>query len=351
MRPAPRGAAMSKRTWASILAKAMARNLAAARRSTVSAAKRATKRATNQATKKAAKPATGAGDGVPGVSAGIAGRRRFRLYRPPGIGKDERLPLLVMLHGCGQDALGLAHSTRMNRVAARERFLVLYPEQDRLANAQACWNWFDTASGRAFREVDAIMAVIHQVCLLHPVDGHRVAIAGMSAGASMAALVATRHPSQFKSVAMHSGVPPGSAHSAVTALRAMQGRRAGLAHAVASLEPGVPWPPLLVIQGTTDPVVDHRNADAAVRLWVDAAGAAAVLAGSERRLQRGKRRAMTVQDFKLRGRTVATRVDVAQLGHAWSGGASKQAFSDPLGPDASRMVWSFAARQFRAAGL
>ena len=48
----------------------------------------------------------------------------------------ERLPLMVMLHGCGQDAKTFAASTRMNVVAARERFLVLYPEQDRLSNAK-----------------------------------------------------------------------------------------------------------------------------------------------------------------------------------------------------------------------
>jgi poly(3-hydroxybutyrate) depolymerase len=61
----------------------------------------------------------------------------------------ERLPLMVMLHGCGQDAKTFAASTRMNVVAARERFLVLYPEQDRLSNANGCWNWFETRSGRA----------------------------------------------------------------------------------------------------------------------------------------------------------------------------------------------------------
>lgn len=87
------------------------------------------------------------------------------------------------------DAEGFAASTRMNRVALRERFLVLYPEQDRLANAQGCWNWFDTDSGRAYDELALIMKAIDQVCLLHPVNGTQVVVAGLSAGASMAALV------------------------------------------------------------------------------------------------------------------------------------------------------------------
>ena len=69
---------------------------------------------------------------------GATGARRFRLYRPPGVKVGERLPLMVMLHGCGQDAYSFASSTRMNRIVMRERFLVLYPEQDRLANGQGC---------------------------------------------------------------------------------------------------------------------------------------------------------------------------------------------------------------------
>ena len=80
-------------------------------------------------------------------------------------------------------------------------------------------------------------------------------------------------------------------------------------------------------------------------MWADAAGAQA---GSARSVQRGKRYAMTVTDFKRDTRRVATLVDVARLGHAWSGGAAKLPFSDPRGPDASRMAWAFASKQFGA---
>jgi poly(3-hydroxybutyrate) depolymerase len=104
------------------------------------------------------------------------------------------------------------------------------------------------------------------------------------------------------------------------------------------------WPPLLVIHGRLDPVVAASNGESAVALWADAQGAAAA---PQRELQRGKRYPMTVTDFRCKGRTVASLVEVARLGHAWSGGAVNQAFSDSQGPDASRMVWAFAARQFR----
>ena len=66
------------------------------------------------------------------------GAMGYRLYKPPGVLRSERLPILVMLHGCSQDAEALAVSSRMNQIAARERFLVLYPMQERFANLQGC---------------------------------------------------------------------------------------------------------------------------------------------------------------------------------------------------------------------
>jgi acetyl esterase/lipase len=52
-----------------------------------------------------------------GVAVGASGARRYRLYKPPGVKRSERLPLVVMLHGCAQDTQALAASTKMNRLA------------------------------------------------------------------------------------------------------------------------------------------------------------------------------------------------------------------------------------------
>jgi hypothetical protein len=95
-----------------------------------------------------------------------------------------------------------------------------------------------------------------------------------------------------------------------------------------------------------DAVVSPRNGQAAVQAWARAAGARASAARS---LQRGKRYPMSVTEFKRKGSTVATLVTVDGLAHAWSGGAASKPFSDGRGPDASRMAWTFAAKQFRSA--
>ncbi|WP_326538470.1 extracellular catalytic domain type 1 short-chain-length polyhydroxyalkanoate depolymerase [Pseudorhodoferax sp.] len=288
-----------------------------------------------------------AGRWLLGVALAPAGKRRYRLFLPAGRVPGQRIPLLVMLHGCDQNATGFAASTRMHLLAARAGFALLYPEQDRLANPNGCWNWHETRTGRAFAEAALILQAIEQVCTLYGADRSRVAIAGLSAGAGMAALVAARYPERFRAVAMHSGVPPGTADSTLSALTAMAGRRDTDALAATPEDMAAHWPALLVIQGGQDRVVAPRNGEAAVQAWAQAAGARP---GTPREVQRGQRHPMRITDYRARQRTVATLVEVPALGHAWSGGAAAQAYSDPAGPDASRLVWAFAQRAFTRRG-
>ena len=310
---------------------------------------------TARAPRPAGKPVPLRGEWISGVAPGPAGARRFHAYVPTGLAlrAGEKLPLLVMLHGCGQTGRDIAAVSRMNRLAARHRFVVLYPEQERVANAQGCWNWFERRNGRAEAEAATLLAAVDKVARRLPVDLARVAVAGLSAGASMAVLMAALFPHRFCAVAMHSGVAPGTAESAATALAAMHGRReahlpdvpAATAAATAVLPVGASavLPPLLIVHGDADGVVSVRNAAATAQLWAGALGARA---GAVRTLQRGQRYPMRVTEFKARGRTVVALREVVGLAHAWSGGAAQRPYSDPAGPDASALIWAFVARQF-----
>jgi poly(hydroxyalkanoate) depolymerase family esterase len=293
------------------------------------------------------KPVAGPGSWTPGIAIGPHGPRRYRLFRPPEVTAAENLPLVVMLHGCLQDAAAFADCTRMNRVATRERFLVLYPEQGQFANPRRCWNWFDTANGRAIHEAASILLAIDQVCRAHPASASQVAIAGMSAGASMAALLVTLHPERFVALVMHSGIPTGTATSTGSALAAMRGHRDTIPLDVSHAVMAADWPPLLVIHGSADRVVAPGNGRAAVSMWAEAAGAEAV---APRTVRRGKRHPMTISDYMRRDRLIASLVEIEGLDHAWSGGAAKLPFSDAQGPDASGMAWRFIAKQLRLRG-
>jgi poly(3-hydroxybutyrate) depolymerase len=165
----------------------------------------------------------------------------------------------------------------------------------------------------------------------------------MSAGASMAALLVARHPARFKAITMHSGIPPGTANSSISAVGAMYGQRATKPLPSGPATLGSPLPPLMVIHGDDDAVVAQGNGRAAAQVWADAAGA---VSGARRTVQRGQRHPMQITDFKRRGVTMAKLIEVGRLAHAWSGGALNERYSDRDGPDASRMIWAFSAKQF-----
>ena len=340
---------MARRTTKMLWTRSFDRTLKAMTRTAVRAGAKAIKdslRATPTRTKRTAakKKVAPSANWTTGIAIGITIPRRYRLYKPPGVRSNQHLPLLVMLHGCGQDAESLAVSSRMNQIAARERFLVLYPEQDRLANLHGCWNWYDTRTGRAQAEENSINAAIEKICLTQPVDRSKIALVGISAGAGMAVLLATHHPERFRAVAMHSGIAPGVAHSSAGAVKAMFGQSA-TPSPLPPIAVNVRLPALLVIHGTADPIVAPSNGREAALRWSERVGAKA---STPRTVQRGARYAATITDYRSRsrGRLVATLCEVSRLGHAWSGGAAGHSYSDPKGPDASRMIWTFVAKQF-----
>jgi poly(3-hydroxybutyrate) depolymerase len=67
----------------------------------------------------------------------------------------------------------------------------------------------------------------------HGLDASRTYVAGLSAGAALAAIVALRHPELIAAVGMHSAPVFGTTHSPFSAYRAMQ-HGSGSSYAVAA---------------------------------------------------------------------------------------------------------------------
>ena len=264
--------------------------------------------------------------------------RRYRLYLPPGVRRP--VPLVVLLHGCGQDSASFAATTRAAANARAGGYAVLLPEQASEANPNRCWNWFGREAVVA-TEAAILKALVDHVCNLHPLRRDRVFGLGLSAGGAMALTVALRYPELFAAVGTHSGAVPHSASSALQAGQAMRGRRApplaGLRHRLGSRR----LPPLIVIHGEEDHSVAGENADASIALWLGLIAPVVAARGPGRPARRGTRHPYTVTDWKRDRRVHVRLIRVAALGHAWSGGAARQAFSDPRGPDALKLAWRF----------
>lgn len=277
-------------------------------------------------------------------------RLSYTVYTPPSAGTGS--PLVVMLHGCEQTALDLARGTRMHRLADLEGFLIAYPQQSRRGQRNRCWHWFQPDTAHGYAEADAIAGVISEVVARQALDPARVYIAGLSAGAGMAAMVALRHPGLVAALGMHSGTVVGDAHSATEGFRTM--RRGTVRPPAELLEPLLadpprfPGMPAVIVQGERDTVVYACNGRQLLEQFAGLNGVLPASASAERIYAAGTRREYLRIDVPAGRAAVVQLCQVKALGHAWSGGDGAVKFHAGEGPDASLLMWRFFKGRRRA---
>lgn len=283
-------------------------------------------------------------------------RMSYWLYLPeraPGLASaGAGLPLVVMLHGCDQSATLFAQGTRMNQLAAKEGYAVVYPQQSVTAHPRRCWKWYDRATQHGGGDVGLIVGIVNKVAAQYAIDRSRIYICGISAGAGMAHIVAINHPELFAGVGLHSGPIYGAGHSPVGALAVMQhGAVHRIDSAIAEVlekRPGFPPMPTLLIQGEGDTVVrpiNQAHLEKQAMLLNQLPGPVDVVfkAGGKRS------HAYQLRDV-YRGRKLMLRVArIAELKHAWSGGDERLSYHSAAGPDASKMLLNFFSRHRRLA--
>ncbi|SAK60389.1 extracellular catalytic domain type 1 short-chain-length polyhydroxyalkanoate depolymerase [Caballeronia ptereochthonis] len=274
----------------------------------------------------------------------------YALYTPPKTG-PEPLPLVVMLHGCKQNADDFSQGTRINLLADKYGFAVLYPEQSKHEHAHRCWHWYDD-SGSGGGEAASVVSLVKAMVAQHDFDEERVYLAGMSAGAGLAALLAVRYPQVFAAVGLHSGVVFGEARSAIGAMDVM--RRGSRTDPVALIDAAVdvreyPGMPAVIVHGELDSVVTPANAEQLTKQFLRLNGF--IDAVGNRRA--GETRQETnpdgvVSDHFKNGRRVVKTAIVRGLGHSWAGGDDTVAFHSSKGPDSSAVMWEFFKHQRRS---
>jgi poly(hydroxyalkanoate) depolymerase family esterase len=186
------------------------------------------------------------------------------------------MPLVVLLHGCGQSAARFAHDTGWAALAGKLGIPLVLPEQSGENNHGRCFNWFrpmhtHRGGGEAL-SIRQMVALATEHCAIDP---KRVFIAGLSAGGAMTAALCAAYPDVFAGGAVVAGLPVGAAASTSEALRRMaeagpERTPSDWADQVRRVAPanyrGV-WPKLSIWHGAADHVVDPGNAGLLATQW------------------------------------------------------------------------------------
>ena len=277
----------------------------------------------------------------------------YRLFVPKRADSAEhaaerdKMPLVVLLHGCKQDALDFSKGTAMNALAAKEQCLVLYPEQITSANLQMCWNWFEPGHQQADTGEPGMIAALTRQVLATDFNGRRadprrVYIAGLSAGGAMAAVVAGQHPELFTALGVHSGLPAGAASNVMTAFQAMRMGGQGRGQPTSAM-------PTIVFHGERDTTVHPSNGET---ITLDALAALEKTATPLTKTQsanypegdkadRNDKPTELTRYANAAGKSFIEYWSINNGPHAWSGGSKQGSYTDPDGPSASKAMLAF----------
>lgn len=157
----------------------------------------------------------------------VAGIEREYVVHVPAAAAPGRLDALVLvLHGGGGTASGIAAHTRFDRVADRAGFIVVYP-------AARKRRWLDGRPGHASGDDVAFLRLLADTLRRrHGIPAHRVFAAGISNGAMMSYRLACESPGTVAAIGVVAGAMPaalgdscaGAAPVAVIALHGTEDR-------------------------------------------------------------------------------------------------------------------------------
>jgi poly(3-hydroxybutyrate) depolymerase len=119
-------------------------------------------------------------------------------------------PLVVVLHGCTQNARQFATASGWVQLADKWGIALALPEQKPANNGLNCFTWFQASDAtRDQGEALSIKQMVDKMSADYKVDEKRVYVTGLSAGGGMTAVMLATYPEVFAGGGIVAGLPYG----------------------------------------------------------------------------------------------------------------------------------------------
>jgi poly(hydroxyalkanoate) depolymerase family esterase len=131
-------------------------------------------------------------------------------------------PLVVVMHGCKQNARSFANESGWIQLADTLRLALALPEQTQGNNQNRCFNWFQPGDiTRDQGEALSVKQMVDKIKAEHDIDPKRIYVTGLSAGGAMTAVMLATYPDVFAGGAIMAGLAYGCAKNLADALQCM----------------------------------------------------------------------------------------------------------------------------------
>ncbi len=137
----------------------------------------------------------------------------LRMFKHIPDGLPASAPLVVVMHGCTQNARDYAAGAGWIQLAEKQKFALAMPEQTQPNNQNRCFNWFLRSDNRRDQgEAMSIRQMVDKMKADHGVDSKRVFVTGLSAGGAMTSVMLATYPEVFAGGGIIAGLPYGCAN-------------------------------------------------------------------------------------------------------------------------------------------
>jgi poly(hydroxyalkanoate) depolymerase family esterase len=198
-------------------------------------------------------------------------------YKPDGLANGHAV--VVLLHGCTQNANGYFTNSGWRKYADQYGFALVLPQTSSANNSLSCFNWFELGDiTRGQGEALSIRNMVGYAVSNLGASASRVYVSGLSAGGAMSAVMLATYPDVFKAGSIAAGLPYKCATTAGQTSACQNGNVNKTPQEWGNLVRGAysgyggPYPRVAIWQGTSDTTVAPANATELRDQWTNVRG-------------------------------------------------------------------------------